>query len=107
MTHTNLTPVERDALLVRNEAALRVLRTDPTLTPEEALLMVVAPSTAIRAASLRAVEIKRDAERAARAEVGECATCNAEVDEDGFCPMCGGVSLDAALRPSIRVKAHA
>lgn len=80
-----------EAMMIRNTGAVRLLRSDPELTPEEALLMVVAPSAALRAASLAAAE-----ERMRDARERGCRSCHTEVDEDGGCPMCGLVSLDAA-----------
>lgn len=78
-------------MLIRHYGALRLLHSDPELTASEALLMVVAPRAALRQASLAA----------AREALGikpepECYRCHREVDEDGFCSMCGEVSVNVA-----------
>src|ERR1041385_2819441 len=81
-----LSRVEREALMIRHAAALRLLRSDPELTPEDALALVLLPSNRLRE--------ETEAEAARRIALAEgCHRCGSGVDEDGFCSMCGEVTL--------------
>src|SRR5438445_245811 len=85
----NWTSLEREALMARSNAAVALLRTDPELTPYEALLHVVAPSLAVREASLEKA-------RARRERLGipdDCGRCGSSTDDDGFCDLCGHVTI--------------
>jgi hypothetical protein len=83
-------PLEDEARVIRSDAAVRLLRSDPELSPDEALLMVVAPSAAIRAASIARAE-----ERVRAARERGCRRCHTDLEEDGACPMCGAANPDA------------
>lgn len=83
------------AMFVRHNAVMRLLRIDPTLTPEEALLYVVAPNEAMLRASIEQAEAERDAKinRALAVEPDVlCPRCYGETDADRFCPTCGKVA---------------
>lgn len=91
LTSSTLTPLAREALLIRHNAAMRLLRSDPELTPEEALLMVVAPGAELRRISEEEARRRREDAR----DYG-CSKCHSACDDDGCCPMCGAVTLAAA-----------
>jgi hypothetical protein len=88
----SLTPLEREALMIRHQAAMRLVRADPDLSPEEALLMVIAPSAAIRQVSLDEA-LRR---RAVARERG-CSCCGGALDADGFCSIDGHLEIEAAV----------
>lgn len=98
-----LTPLEAEALQIRHNAALRVLRSDPELTPEEALMKVIVPSAAVLEASLaKAREVMRErtmnrVRRELERDRAGCSGCGADVDDEGYCVLCGVVTLDGGL----------
>lgn len=79
--------LDTEAMYLRHNAAMRVLRADPTLTPEEALLYVVAPNERALAASYAEALRLRAAEGRP-----SCARCYGALDADLYCVFCGAVT---------------